>query len=220
MLNERRPITIPNPNARRGVMLILSSPSGAGKTTLANMLIAEDPALQFSVSATTRPIRPGEIDGKHYFFIDRPAFESRRDSGEFLEWAEVWGNLYGTPKAPVEAALGAGHDVVFDIDWQGAQQITRAAPADVAGVFILPPSREIQKQRLTARATDSVGSVAQRLAGAAEEISHWGEYDYVIINDDLDASLHALRCILYAERHKRERCLGLALFVDGLLRDA
>ena len=200
-------------------MLILSSPSGAGKTTLAARLLDGDGALTLSVSATTRPPRPGEIEGAHYFFIERATFEARREAGDFLEWAEVFGNLYGTPRGPVEAALAAGRDVVFDIDWQGTRQISRAAPADVVRVFILPPSRATLKERLRARAADSEDVVARRMAGAAEEISHWDEYDYVLVNDDLDATLGLLQSILTTERLRRERRPGLAAFAAGLLRD-
>lgn len=204
---------------RRGVMLILSSPSGAGKTTLASKLLETDKTLTLSVSATTRPPRPGEVDGVHYFFIDQAAFEARREAGGFLEWAQVFGNFYGTPRAPVEEALTAGRDVVFDIDWQGTRQVSAAAPADVVRVFILPPSRAVLKERLKGRNADSAEVVARRMAGAREEISHWNEYDYVLINDDLDATLGALRTILAAERLRRERRPGLTAFAAGLLRD-
>lgn len=200
-------------------MLILSSPSGAGKTTLANRLIAEDEETTLSISATTRPPRPGEEEGRHYFFMDRPAFEAKRNAGAFLESAEVFGNLYGTPKEPVLNALADGLDVVFDIDWQGARQLEQSAANDVVRVFILPPSRATLAARLQNRAADPPDVVARRLAGAAEEISHWYEYDYVIVNEDLAVSLQVLRCILLAERHKRTRCVGLPAIVDGLLRN-
>ncbi len=204
---------------RRGVMLILSSPSGAGKTTLASRLLEADSGLRLSVSATTRPPRPGEIDGVHYFFLDRATFEARREAGAFLEWAEVFGNLYGTPRDRVETALAGGRDIVFDIDWQGARALSRGAPADVVRIFILPPSRAVLKERLRTRAADSEAVVARRMAGATEEISHWDEYDYVLVNDDLDATLTALQDILKAERLRRERRPGLVAFAAELLRD-
>jgi guanylate kinase len=203
---------------RRGLMLILSAPSGAGKSTLASRLKAEDSALAVSISATTRAPRGAEVDGTHYYFLDRATFEARRDAGEFLESAEVHGNFYGTPRAPVEAALTAGADVLFDIDVQGAAQIAAKAPDDVVRVFILPPSREELRRRLETRGTDAADVVARRLEGAAREIERWGEYDYVLVNDDLDEALASLRAILAAERLKRERCLGLAVRVAELLR--
>jgi guanylate kinase len=204
--------------ARRGLMLILSSPSGAGKTTLTReLLAAEGDRCRLSISATTRPPRPGEIEGKHYFFMDRTAFETRRAAGEFLEWAEVFGNLYGTPKGAIEETLSGGRDVVFDIDWQGARQLAESSPADVVRVFLLPPSRQVLAERLRMRAADSAEVVAHRLAGAAAEMSHWAEYDYVIVNEDLRESLAALRTIVAAERLKRIRRPGLARFVSGLL---
>jgi guanylate kinase len=202
---------------RRGIMLVLSSPSGAGKTTLANMLIAAEDNCTLSVSATTRDPRPGEAHGKDYFFMDRPAFEALRKSGALLEWAEVFGNLYGTPRQSVELALSAGKDVIFDIDWQGARQLHAEAPGDVIRVFILPPSRDVLAARLHGRASDSAEVVAKRMAGAAEEIRHWHEYDYVLVNHDLTSSLAALRAILTAERCRRERNPGLMAFVDDLL---
>jgi guanylate kinase len=202
---------------RRGIMLVLSSPSGAGKTTLAHMLIAAEEDCTLSVSATTREPRPTEIDGKDYFFVDRPSFEAMREQGAFLEWAEVFGNLYGTPRDRVELALSSGQDVVFDIDWQGARQLHAEAPGDVIRVFILPPSREVLAARLRGRASDSAEVVARRLAGAAEEIRHWHEYDYVMVNHELTSSLAALRAILLAERCRRERNPGLMAFVGELL---
>ena len=205
---------------RRGLMLILSSPSGAGKITLAaNLLAAEGEACTLSVSATTRPPRPGEADGEHYHFVPRAELEARRDAGEFIEWAEVFGNLYGTPRQSVESALRVGQDVVFDIDWQGARQLAASAPDDVVRVFILPPSRDALSHRLSARASDPPDVLARRLAGASEEMSHWHEYDYVIVNRDLDESLASLRCTLTAERLKRARRPGLAAFVEQLMSE-
>lgn len=198
-------------------MLVLSSPSGAGKTTLANMLIAAEPNCCLSVSATTRPPRPSEHEGKDYFFMDRPAFERMRDGGALLEWAEVFGHLYGTPRESVETALDAGKDVVFDIDWQGSRQLHSKAARDVVRVFILPPSKSTLASRLEGRASDTAEVIAMRMAGAAQEISHWGEYDYVIVNHDLTESLATLRAILTAERCKGERNPALRVFVDDLL---
>jgi guanylate kinase len=183
------------------------------------LLAAEGDSCRLSISATTRPPRPGEIDGAHYIFLDRAAFEAKREAGAFLEWAEVFGNLYGTPRREVEAALAEGRDVIFDIDWQGARQLAANARDDTVRIFILPPSRRVLEERLKTRASDPPEVVARRLAGAAAEMSHWGEYDYVIVNDDLAASLTALRTILAAERLKRSRHPGLAGFVETLLGD-
>lgn len=206
--------------ARRGMMLVLSSPSGGGKTTLARMLIeAEASRCCLSISVTTRAPRPGEEEGKDYVFVSRAEFEARRASGHFLEWAEVFGQLYGTPRESVEAALAAGHDIVFDIDWQGARQLYASAPGDVVRVFILPPSRAALAARLQSRASDPPEVVAMRLAGAAEEIAHWREYDYVLVNRDLEESFAALRAILIAERSKRERNPGLERLVRDLLAE-
>jgi guanylate kinase len=204
--------------SRRGLMFILSSPSGAGKTTLTRMLLdVEGESCRLSISATTRPPRPGEVNGQHYVFLGRETFEAQREAGAFLEWAEVFGNLYGTPKAPIEETLRAGRDVIFDIDWQGARQLAENAPEDVVRVFVLPPSRRALEERLKRRAADSADVVARRLAAASAEMSHWNEYDYVIINQDLAESLGTLRTILAAERMKRSRSLGLGAFVDGLI---
>ncbi len=202
--------------ARRGVMLVLSSPSGAGKTTLAKALLAAEPALVISVSVTTRKPRPGEIDGQDYHFIDAPEFERMKEAGELLEWAHVHGNLYGTPRGPVMEALSAGHDVLFDIDWQGAQQLAASAPADLVRVFVLPPSAAALGQRLHARAQDGADVVARRLAAAGDEISHWSEYDYVIVNDVVAESLSILRGVLSAERHRSSRQSGLPAFAREL----
>ena len=195
---------------------MLSSPSGAGKTTLARRLLASDPQIAMSVSVTTRSPRPGEVDGKDYRFVDQAGFMAMRDAGELLEWAKVFDNYYGTPRAPVEAAIEAGRDVLFDIDWQGAQQLQEKLPQDLVRVFILPPSATDLQARLASRGQDSAEVVARRMAAAAAEISHWPEYDYVIINADLDDSSQRLGSILTAERLKRERQLGLMDFVRGL----
>ena len=204
---------------RRGLLLVLSSPSGAGKTTLARLLLTADPQLRVSVSVTTRAPRRGEVGGKDYHFIDVAEFERLRDGGELLEWAPVHGNLYASPKAPVVAALEAGEDVLFDIDWQGAQQIRERLGADVVSVFILPPTGEALERRLKARAQDSAEVVARRLAAAATEITHWAEYDYIIVNADIETSFSRLSAILAAERLKRSRQTGLGPFVQGLLAD-
>jgi guanylate kinase len=199
--------------ARRGLMFVISSPSGAGKTTLARRLLAVESGLVLSVSVTTRKPRPGDVEGQDYVFIDETRFKAMRGQGELLEWARVFDNFYGTPRAPVEAALGEGRDVLFDIDWQGAQQLQEKMPQDLVRVFILPPSAEALGERLRSRAQDPPEVVARRMAQAADEISHWGEYDYVIVNADLEASVAGLKAILAAERLKRERQLGLMDFV-------
>lgn len=198
---------------RRGIMLVLSSPSGAGKTTLARKLLAADSSIEMSVSVTTRKPRPGEEEGRDYYFVSESEFRRMRDAGDLLEWARVFDNFYGTPRSPVERALAAGRDVLFDIDWQGAQQLNEKVAQDLVRVFILPPSGEVLEQRLKARAQDAPDSVARRMADAAAEISHWAEYDYVIINADLKASVDGLRAIVAAERLRRERLLGLSEFV-------
>ena len=205
-----------NPVQRRGVLLVLSSPSGAGKTTLARALLAGDPGIALSISVTTRAMRPGEVDGKDYYFLTKDEFARRRDAGDLLEWAEVHGNFYGTPKGAIDAHVAAGRDVLFDIDWQGAQQLRQRAASPVASVFILPPSAAILKERLEKRAQDSPAIVARRLAGAAAEIAHWNEYDYVIVNVDLAESVATLTGILSAERVRRDRQVGLAGFVGAL----
>lgn len=204
------------PIERRGLLLVISSPSGAGKTTLTRRLLDSDPSITMSVSVTTRPPRPGETDGKDYFFISMEKFSAMRDSGELLEWAEVFDNCYGTPKAPVQASLAMGRDVLFDIDWQGTQQLSQVMPEDLVRIFILPPSAEVLQERLIRRAQDSMVTVAKRMAEAAREISHWAEYDYVIINHDLEASDREIKSILEAERLKRKRRTGLTAFVRAL----
>jgi guanylate kinase len=203
--------------ARRGLLIILSSPSGAGKTTLARRLMAWDKSIRFSVSATTRAPRPGEVDGQHYRFVTREAFEAMVAAGAMLEHAAVFGNLYGSPRAPVEAAMAEGHDTLFDVDWQGGQQIRNSAlGGDAVSVFILPPSIAALEARLRGRAQDSEAVIASRMARARDEISHWAEYDYVLVNDDLDATFAALRGIVEAERLRRTRRPGLADFVRRL----
>jgi len=202
--------------ARRGLMLVLSSPSGAGKTTLSRMLLKADRHIDLSVSVTTRPQRPGEIDGRDYHFIDMVRFESMVKSGKLLEWAEVFGHRYGTPRIPVEKALRAGRDVLFDIDWQGTQQLREKARDDLVSVFILPPSVKELQHRLERRAQDSRAIIAGRMAKAAGEMSHWPEYDYVIVNRDKKDAFAEVRAILAAERLKRERQIGLSAFVRAL----
>lgn len=202
---------------RRGLMYVLSSPSGAGKTTLAERLLRGDPRLRLSVSATTRRPRPGEIDGEDYYFVTEKEFLRMRDSNEFLEWANVFGNFYATPRAKVFDQLKAGVDVLFDIDWQGAQQLDAVAGGDVVKVFILPPTREELERRLRARNQDPEDVVQGRMAKADAEMSHWAEYDYVIINYDLDESELMLRSILLAERLRRRRQTGLAAIVKKMM---
>jgi guanylate kinase len=213
--SQAEPVTV----ARRGLLLVLSSPSGAGKTTLARRLLAAGVGLRMSVSVTTRAPRRGEVDGRDYRFIDAAEFERMKAAGELLEWAQVHGNLYGTPRAPVTAALEAGEDVLFDVDWQGARALKARMGADVVGVFILPPDGKALERRLKTRAQDSEEVVRLRLAAAASEIERWDEYDYVIVNADLEASLAGLAAILAAERLKRERQTGLAAFVRDVLAD-
>jgi guanylate kinase len=201
---------------RRGLMLALSSPSGAGKTTLSRMLLESDPMITMSVSATTRQPRPGEVHGRDYYFINTEDFGLMRNRGELLESAKVFGNYYGTPRAPVEQALALGRDVLFDIDWQGTQQIDETAHEDLVKVFILPPSAQDLERRLKARAQDSADVVAVRMAKASDEISHYQEYEYIIINEDIDQAFLELRAILQAERIRRRRLTGLSNFVKQL----
>jgi guanylate kinase len=201
---------------RRGLMLVLSSPSGAGKTTLSRQLLDNDKQIQLSVSCTTRQKRPGERDGVDYRFVDTATFRGMIERKEFLEYAEVFGNYYGTPKAPVDEAVAAGRDVLFDIDWQGTQQLRDKGRADLVTVFILPPSTRDLEKRLLTRAQDPKDVVAQRMAKAADEMSHWAEYDYVVVNRDIATSLSNLKAILTAERLKRERQVGMSGFVKGL----
>jgi guanylate kinase len=201
---------------RRGLMLVLSSPSGAGKTTISRMLLEDDDNISLSVSVTTRPMRPGEVDGVDYFFIDPDEFGLMLNRQELLEHAKVFDHYYGTPKGAVEEALSGGKDVLFDIDWQGEQQLKQAALTDLASVFILPPSTEELALRLQNRASDPPDVVAARMAKAPDEISHWPEYDYIIVNYDIDDSVAKVRAILAAERLKRERQVGLTAFVKRL----
>jgi guanylate kinase len=196
----------------------MSSPSGAGKTTLSRKLLATDKNITMSVSVTTRSPRPGEVEGKDYFFITKDRFAQMRDRGELLEYAEVFGNFYGTPKKPVEEALAKGRDVLFDIDWQGTQQLAQAMEDDLVRLFILPPSADELQNRLINRAQDTSSVVAKRMAEASREISHWPEYDYVIVNDDVDASQGEVMAILNAERLRRRRQIGLTDFVRALTK--
>jgi guanylate kinase len=207
--------------ARRGLIMIMSSPSGAGKSTLTRTLSksAAETNLDLSISVTTRPKRPSEIEGVHYHFIDRASFDELRERDELLEWAEVHGNGYGTPRKPVEASLKAGRDVLFDIDWQGTQQILERAREDVVTIFILPPSMAELRSRLVRRAEDAPDIIAKRLANARDEIARWEVYDYVIVNDDLERAYEAVRSILAAERLKRSRAVGLGDFVERLLNE-
>ncbi|WP_375407772.1 guanylate kinase [uncultured Methylobacterium sp.] len=206
---------------RRGFILILSSPSGAGKTTLTRAVAGDASwGLDLSISVTTRQRRPSEIDGKHYTFIDREAFESLRSRDDLLEWAEVHGNFYGTPRRPVERVLAAGRDMIFDIDYQGTRQVRSKLVDDVVTIFILPPSMAELRSRLERRAEDSPATIEKRLANARMEIQRWNEYDYVLVNDDLDEAFRSLQGILTAERLKRTRRSGLTGFVEGLLSEA
>ena len=201
---------------RRGLLLVLSSPSGAGKTTLARALLAGDAGITMSVSVTTRKPRPGEAEGRDYYFTDAAGFAKLEAKGDLLEWARVFGNSYGTPRKPVEEAIACGRDVLFDIDWQGAQQLSERKAGDLVRVFILPPSGPALDERLRNRAQDPPGVVARRMAEASAELSHWAEYDYVLVNENLDVSLASLRAILTAERLRRDRQSGLSAFVRGL----
>lgn len=216
-------MTATNPAARdslqrRGLMFILSSPSGAGKTTIARRLLAAEPELGLSVSATTRPIRPGEVDGRDYHFVSQDTFDAMVEAGEFYEWARVFGNCYGTPRGQIRAGLRAGQDFLFDIDWQGTQQLHQKAATDVVRVFILPPSLDELRRRLEGRGTDSAEVIAARMARAQAEISHWDGYDYVVINDDVEHCFNQVRQILSAERMSVQRQTGLIDFVRELTR--
>ncbi|NLS03055.1 guanylate kinase [Rhizobium sp. P32RR-XVIII] len=209
----------PVPIARRGLMLVISSPSGAGKSTIARTLLAQDSQIGLSVSVTTRPRRASEVDGIHYHFISIREFERLRDSDALLEWAEVHGNFYGTPREPVEAAMAEGRDMLFDIDWQGALQLQEKMSADVVSIFVLPPTMTELQSRLHRRAEDSEDVIARRLANSRAEIAHWREYDYVIVNDDLETAFDAVQSIVRAERLRRDRRHGVFDFVTKLLEE-
>jgi guanylate kinase len=200
-------------------MLVLSSPSGAGKTTLARRLVEKNPGIAMSISHTTRPKRKGEEDGRDYYFVDRETFTRMRDRGEFLEWAVVFDNHYGTTRKPVEQALAEGRDVLFDVDWQGAAALRAAAKDDVVTVFILPPTAADLERRLNVRAQDAPGIVRRRMLGASNEIQHWQDYDYVVVNYDVEQSIAAVHAILAAERQPRSRLTGLPEFVQNLLAE-
>lgn len=214
---ELPPESDPHGFKRRGVLFVLSSPSGAGKSTIARKLLAAEPGLSMSVSATTRAPRPGEVEGKDYHFVDLEEFRRMATEHEFLEWAHVFGQRYGTPRAAVEAMLAAGKDVLFDIDWQGAQQLFQIAGGDVVRVFILPPSMAELRQRLLNRNTDAIEIIDARMARAAAEVSHWDGYDYVLVNDDVEACFRSVQTILAAERLKRSRQTGVIGFIRKLM---
>lgn len=201
---------------RRGLMLVLSSPSGAGKTSIARRLLDEDDNIEMSISATTRKRRPGEVEGRDYYFVDKDSFHIMINNRDFLEYAKVFSNYYGTPKAPVMDALAMGRDVLFDIDWQGTQQVADAKREDLVSVFILPPSTRDLEKRLKSRAQDSAEVVAARMAEASDEISHYREYDYIIVNHEIDQAVASVRAILAAERLRRDRQVGLTDFVKRL----
>jgi guanylate kinase len=203
---------------RRGLMFVLSSPSGAGKTTLSRLLMERMPDMRMSVSVTTRPKRPGEVEGRDYHFVDKARFSAMEKNGDLLEWATVFENLYGTPRKPVEQALAAGHDVLFDIDWQGTQQLRQRARSDVVSVFLLPPSAEALQARLHGRAQDSHEVIRGRMSRASHEMSHWAEYDYVVVNNDLDEAYSKIESILQVERLRRERQMWLSQYVRSLQR--
>jgi guanylate kinase len=203
---------------RRGLMFVLSSPSGAGKTTLSRLLMERMPDMRMSVSVTTRQKRPGEVEGRDYHFVDKAGFVAMERNGELLEWATVFGNLYGTPRKPVEEALATGHDVLFDIDWQGTQQLRQRARSDVVSVFLLPPSAEALEKRLHSRAQDPDDVIRGRMSRASHEMSHWAEYDYVVVNNDLDVAYGKIESILQVERLRRERQMWLSQFVRTLQR--
>ena len=203
---------------RRGLMFVLSSPSGAGKTTMSRLLMERMPDMRMSVSVTTRQKRPGEVEGRDYHFVDKAGFVAMERNGELLEWATVFGNLYGTPRKPVEEALATGHDVLFDIDWQGTQQLRQRARSDVVSVFLLPPSAEALEKRLHSRAQDPDDVIRGRMSRASHEMSHWAEYDYVVVNNDLDVAYGKIESILQVERLRRERQMWLSQFVRTLQR--
>ena len=202
---------------RRGLLIVLSSPSGAGKTTISRLLLEADRSIEMSVSATTRPMRPGEKEGRDYHFVDDAAFGAMVEADEFAEYATVFDHRYGTPKKPVREAIDQGRDILFDIDWQGARQLQERMGADLVTIFLLPPSMGELERRLVARSTDSNAVIAERMRRAAGEIEHWAEYDYVLVNDDMDRCLGDVRAIVAAERLRRSRQLGLTDFVRGLI---
>jgi guanylate kinase len=201
---------------RRGLLIVLSSPSGAGKTTVSRLLLEADPEIAMSVSATTRARRPGEVDGQDYHFVDDAEFDRMIGAGEFVEYADVFSARYGTPRAPVEAAMEEGRDILFDIDWQGARQLEGGMGKDLVTIFLLPPSMAELERRLRARGTDSAEVIAERMRRASDEISHWAEYEYVLVNDDMDRCLARVRAIVQAERARRTRQIGLNDFVRDL----
>ena len=204
------------PLQRRGLMFVLSSPSGAGKTTITRALLKNNTDLEISISATTRPRRPSEVDGQHYYFTDITEFNTMVDNGEMLEHAKVFNNYYGTPRLPVEQALARGNDVIFDIDWQGTQQLREIAREDLVTVFILPPNSKELERRLRARAQDNEETIRHRMEKASDEMTHYSEYDYVLINNNVDTAIHQAQHILDSERLKRNRIVGLSDFVRGL----
>ena len=218
--SDAETLAIRDPQHRRGLLIVLSSPSGAGKSTIARMLLEADPEITMSISATTRPKRLGEIDDEDYHFVDDARFGELIESGEFVEWAPVFNFRYGTPKAPVKAALKAGRDILFDIDWQGTQQLQAAMGEDLVTIFVLPPSMAELERRLVARGTDSEEVIRDRMSRAASEISHWPEYEYVLLNTDADECLDQVRSIVAAERLKRQRQIGLVPFVRDLIGSA
>ncbi|MGI8930916.1 MAG: guanylate kinase [Sphingomicrobium sp.] len=212
-----QPISPPIDRRRRGLLIVLSSPSGAGKTTISHMLLAADPHITMSISATTRPMRPGEVDGRDYHFVSDTEFQAMIDAGDFAEWAYVFDHRYGTPKSPIKDALRAGSDILFDIDWQGTQQLESGMGEDLVSIFILPPSMHELDRRLHARATDSDDVIAGRMRRAAIAIGHWAEYDYVLINEDMGKCLEEVKAIVAAERLKRTRQPSLVAFVRQLV---